>query len=167
MAHILARWAASASTAGVLLAALTSGASAQSFPLQCRGGPDMAIEARFELIIGGQTGTIIRVNFRAAGESGSTSEPGPGECTWIDRTLNDAEPTSFTMIAPNVGFSFDLGGDGRFREQDGDPVLILGGESVSERTGYGRVVTAVLRGQLFTVLVANNGRTLMVSGVQR
>lgn len=126
----------------------------------------MSIEARFELIIGGQTGTIVKVQFRPAAQPRFVAEPGPGECTWNDRAPNAAEPTTFTMVASNVGFSFDLTGDGRLKEQDGAPVILLGGQSVSDRTGYSGVVLNILRGQLFTVLVANNGQTLMVSGVQ-
>lgn len=127
----------------------------------------MSIEAQYELIIGGETGTIVQVQFRAATQPGFVAEPSAGECTWTDRVLNEAEPTTFTMVAQNIGFSFDLGGDGRIKERDGDPFLLLGGASVTERIGYGRVVTSILKGQLFIVVVANNGQTLMVSAVQR
>jgi hypothetical protein len=150
----------------MLLVGLPSAVQAQSYPLVCRGGPEMALEARFELIIGGQTGTIVKVQFRPAPQPGFVAEPGAGECTWTDRALNAAEPSTFTIVAPNIGFSFDLGGDGRIKESDGAPLLILGGQSVAERVGYNRVLGAILKGQLFTVLVANNGQTLSVSGVQ-
>ena len=149
-----------------LVFTLPSAAWAQSYPLICRGGADMSIEARYELIIGGQTGTIVKVQFRPAAQPRFVAEPGAGECTWNDRALNGAEPNTFTMVAPNVGFSFDLRGDGRIKEQEGDPVILLGGQSVSERVGYSRVVLSILKGQLFTVVVANNGQTLMVSAVQ-
>jgi hypothetical protein len=153
------------SAATALMCAQPSAASAQGFPLVCRGGPEMTIEARFEQIIGGQTGTIITVTFRPAAQAGSLSEPGPGECAWRDRPVNAAEPTTITMVAPNVGFSFDLDGTGRIKERDGGPMLILGGASVSERQGFGRVVMSILSGQPFTLQVTNNGRTFMVSSV--
>lgn len=139
---------------------------AQSYPLICRGGPDMTIEARYELLMGGQSGTIVKVKFRPAGRAGSQAKPGSGQCSWLDRTLNAKEPAEFTMVALGIGFSFDLSGNGRIKAQGGEPVLALGGASVVERQGYGRVVASILKGQFFTVLVANNGQTLMVSGVQ-
>ncbi len=149
-----------------LALAIPTAAQAQSYPLLCRGGPNMTIEARFELIIGGQTGTYVKIRFRPANQPGSVAKPGSGECTWIDRTLNAQEPSDFTMVAKGIGFSFNISGGGRVLEEGGQPVLQLGGASVSEREGYNGVVSAVLARQFFTVEVANDGQTLRVSAVR-
>jgi len=165
MASNVCRWIGLSGVVLAALAVLPARAEAQGFPLVCRGGPEMTIEARFEQIIGGQTGTIITVTFRPAAQASGLSEPGPGECAWRDRPLNSAEPTTITMVAPGIGFSFDIDGSGRIKERDGGPMLILGGQSVAERQGFTRVVMSILRGQPFTVQVSNNGQTLMVSAV--
>lgn len=125
----------------------------------------MRIEARNELIIGGQTGTIVRIVFHRADNPGDVVKPRSGECTWLDRTLNDQEPTDFTFIGQGLGVSFDMSGAGRILSQGGQPVLLLGGESVSDRSGFSNVLTSILTGKLFTVMVAFDGRTLRVSKV--
>jgi hypothetical protein len=66
-----------------------------SYVLMCRGGGPMMY--RVESI-----GTTVRivVNFVKSPAAGTVRPPAPGECTWLDRPINGAEPHQLFVDAP-------------------------------------------------------------------
>jgi hypothetical protein len=75
----------------VIVGAITgSSAAAQDFPLVCRGGPTM----RFKANKGNDQGTFnILGLFFAKGTQPSGRGLAPGQCSWLDRGMNTAEPS--------------------------------------------------------------------------
>jgi hypothetical protein len=65
-------------------------AAPTSYVLMCKGGGPLVY--RVQTI--GDTARIV-VRFRKAGDAGSVRPPNPGECTWLDRRINGAEPDQF------------------------------------------------------------------------
>ena len=149
-----------------VFAALLVTASAQaappSYPLLCRGGPSMRIVENHDVNGAGIPGaTAMFVYFTAGRTAGSVSPPGPGECTWMDRTLSDAghrgEPTVLWIKSPNVQFAFQVMGSGQVVSDTTGPRLNVEGSTISpEAHDWETVVRGIMTGQLFTVQVYNS-----------
>ena len=144
------------------VAAATAYADPPSFPLLCRGGPQMRIMTNHDVSGAGIPGaTAMFVYFRQGHFPGSVRPPAPGECTWMDRTLNDAghpgEPLVMWIKSPNVEFAFQVMGNGRVVVDGTGPRLNAEGATLSaEAHDWDTIVRSVLTHQLFTVQVYNS-----------
>ena len=87
---ILGAALAVAAISGIGSTVNTASAAPNSYVLMCKGGG--AAMYRVETI-GAQARVIVR--FRKAGAAGSVRPPNAGECTWLDRPINGAEPDQF------------------------------------------------------------------------
>jgi hypothetical protein len=105
---------------------------------------------------------LITVSFKRAERKGAEADPGPGECTWIDRPMDGAEPTNFTMPTRNV-FSFKMTGAGQIENEGGRAQFYC--ESHQEER-FCDVVQAILEFKPFIVNVNNDGRTLVASSAR-
>lgn len=78
----------------LLCCALISGSAAAQtrYPLQCRGGGNMAVNIAGQAA-GGGTEIVISYD-RATVTRGLPA----GSCAWLDRTMNDREPRSMRII---------------------------------------------------------------------
>lgn len=65
---------------------------AQTYPLACQAGPSLRLS--FELNSHGMKGQVLVGSFQASPLAGTA---GPGQCTWLDRPLNPAEPRAFCV----------------------------------------------------------------------
>lgn len=106
--------------------------------------------------------TAMFVYFKQGHFPGSAHPPLPGECTWMDRTLNDpahmGEPLVMWIKSPNVEFAFQVMGNGRIAVDGTGPRLNAEGATVSsEAHDWDTIVRSVLTHQLFTVKVYNSG----------
>jgi hypothetical protein len=74
----------------------STSAAPQAYPMMCRGGGDMTIS-----VTRIARGTALAVYFTRGGRA---SNPGPGECTWMDRGMRSDEPMvmSFDAIDSSV-----------------------------------------------------------------
>ena len=150
-------------TVSSLMAAYPTVVKAEGFPLRCRGGPNMKIEVRAELpAFTTAPGTDITVHFRRATNPGSVAEPGPGECTWLDRTVNDQEPTNFTMPLKGVYLQLEFTAGGRILDKNGYAAIWVP-ENYLDSTGLATAFSNIMLSKLVTVVVENSGRTLVAS----
>jgi hypothetical protein len=151
---------------GALLGTV-SAAQAQSYPLMCRGGPDMRLAVSHDVDAAGVPGaTAIFVHFRAAAQAASVSPPGPGECVWMDRTFRPGEPEVLWVKSDAIEFAFQVTGDRRIVVDSTGPRLNVEGASISaEAQNWQSVIDGVLRGQVFTVQAYNaDGRVMAITG---
>jgi len=88
-----------------------------SYPLICRGGPDM----KFSLSVNNTSTTVlIRFKHASQGVGSKTRGPGwetlqPGECAWVDRGVAADEPEVIAHTvqqAPFFGMEWDADGSG-------------------------------------------------------
>jgi hypothetical protein len=86
----------------VFLLGLASTASfAESYPMICRGGGSMQINT-FSEFFANPKGVVMQPTVdvfftKASGPSGAQGENlNPGECSWLDRAINNAEPSSIS-----------------------------------------------------------------------
>lgn len=77
----------------ILLASSTAYAMAE-YPMQCTGGGEMFANYYPEA-------NYIEVHFMKAPQGANAATPGPGECAWMDRPINDAEPFWFRFDLPS------------------------------------------------------------------
>ena len=157
-------------TAVVLFVGLccTAGLAAEqpSFPMVCRGGPEMRIMVNHDVDAEGIPGaTAMFIYFKPAAKAGSAAPPQPGECTWMDHTLRPGEPTALWVRAPHVEFAFQVYGDGRVVKDGG--AFRLNPEGNSDEAQKWRYLTeGVLGGKQFTANVYNaSGRVMVVTSV--
>jgi hypothetical protein len=167
-----AKMARLSATALVTLVALGAGAAGahaqQSFPMVCRGGPEMRIVVNHDVDAMGVPGaTAMFVYFRPAAVAAGVTAPGPGECVWIDRTLRPGEPSVLWIRSPTIEFSFQVMGDGRIAVDATGHRLNVEGATISpEAANWQYVVDGVMRGQLFTVQVYNaDGRVMAITAI--
>ena len=114
--------------------------------------------------------TAMSVYFRQATAPGSARPPGPGECTWMDRTLNDAghsgEPTVFWIKSANIQFAFQVMGSGQIVRDTTGPRLNVEGSTISpEARDWDTIVRSIMTGGLFTVQVYNSNGVMVVTRV--
>ncbi len=140
-----------------------------SYPLLCRGGPAMRIMVNHDVNGAGIPGALaMSVYFNKGAGAGSVVQPGPGECTWMDRTLNAAEPAVMWMRSANIEFAFQVMGNGQVVSDATGPRLNVEGTAWSaEAQGWDTVVKGVMTGQLFTVQVYNSGGASPVMVITR
>ena len=93
------------------LLALTTTADAQtSYTLRCRGGGNM------QMVVGtnavdGQAVTWLRFHFSPMATAATdATPPAPGECSWLDRALYDAEPQLVQLRLLNVSTESTIDG---------------------------------------------------------
>ncbi len=78
---------------------MVTAAGNDSYPMICRGGGNIAItvytiaisdpkKSRHDV---GKVG--IKIHFKKSMYAGKDRKPGPGECSWLDRTIGKNEPT--------------------------------------------------------------------------
>jgi hypothetical protein len=160
--------AAASMAAGMMAAATTASAEPPSYPLLCRGGGNMRIMVNHDVDGAGRPGaTAMTIFFTPAGMAGGVAPPPPGHCTWMDRTLNGAEPANMWIRSPNIEFAFQVTGNGRVVNDGTGPRLNVEGAHISpEAQAWDSVVRAVMTGGLFTVQVYNeSGRTMVITRV--
>jgi hypothetical protein len=137
-----------------------------TYPMVCRGGAGMRIMVNHDVDAAGIPGaTAMFIYFKPASRPGSVSQPPPGECTWMDRTLGSGEPAVLWLRSPHVEFAFQVYGDGRVaRDASG---IRLSPEGASPEAQKWRYLTdGVLDGRLFTARVYNDsGRVMVVTSV--
>ncbi len=77
-----------AALSGIGTAAHEAQAAPSTYVLSCRGGGAMTFDVR-------SVGTKVRleVRFAKATTAATGTPPGAGQCAWLDRPLNGAEPT--------------------------------------------------------------------------
>ena len=148
--------------AGLLTALVFTGsaqANPPSYPLLCRGGPAMRIATNHDVNGAGIPGaTAMWVYFNKGSAAGSVHAPGPGECTWMDRTLNANEPAAMFIKSPNVEFSCQVMGDGQIaRDGSGIRLNVEGANWSAEARSWDTIVKGVMNHGLFTVQVYNTG----------
>jgi len=151
---------------GLCCAAELAFAEQPSFPMVCRGGPEMRIMVNHDVDASGIPGaTAMFIYFKPAAKAGSAAPPQPGECTWMDRTLRSGEPAVLWIRASHVEFAFQVYGDGRVAKDASG--IRLSPEGNSEEAQKWRYLTdGVLGGKPFTANVYNaSGRVLVVTSV--
>lgn len=128
-----------------LLAWCFAGPAAAEYPMQCTGGGEMFANYYPEH-------GYIEVHFRKAPQGANAAVPGVGECTWMDRPLNEQE---------SFWFKYSLGSDQRIER------LTLGPgssslESLPSQVG-GHALGAIMEvtGSTLSQLIdaINSGRT--------
>lgn len=137
-------------------AAMGSEAAAQTtYPLQCRAGGNMTMN------VAGQTtggGTEITIGFDRAT---STRGLPAGSCSWLDRTLNSAEPRSIRLVV-RARMNVD------FRPRPGDSAGDRAGAYVYPGSGADvavaqSIINVLKAGGYFQVQAYNPGRAPMVA----
>jgi hypothetical protein len=154
----------------LFVCAFAGAAQAQtSYPLLCRGGPAMRIMTAHDVDGRGIPGaTAMYIYFNAGAGAGSLVPPGPGQCTWMDRTLNPDEPKVMWVKSPNIEFAFQVMGNGQVVSDATGPRLNVEGSAWSgEARDWDSVVRGVMTGQLFTVQVYNSGGASPVMVITR
>ena len=139
----------------LLCSALISGAaSAQTrYPLQCRGGGNMAVNIAGQAA-GGGTEIVITYD-RATVTRGIPA----GSCSWLDRTMNDREPRSLRLVV-RARMNVD------FRPRPGDSAGDRAGAYVYAGSGPDvalaqSIVNVLKAGGSFQVQAFNPGRAPM------
>ncbi len=154
--------------AGLALAAPAAAEDPPSYTLFCRGGPSMDVSVSHDVGSDGALGrTHFRLYFDRAAQRGGGSPPGPGQCAWIDRPLNNAEPTTLWMAHDGVELTFGVRGDGAIAADANGPRMYAEGlEPAAGDLSF--LMRQVLTGQLFTVQAYNaEGRVLVITRVNR
>jgi hypothetical protein len=128
--------------------------SAESYPMVCRGGPSMSMRLTF--MYPGEN-VDVKVFFVAARSAANRSQPGPGECAWLDRPLNAKEPRILKFRENHPITTLSLTADGPI---DGFPGgSLLPGQMVwdnrREKTKY--IYRALTRGEIFYIHARNKG----------
>jgi hypothetical protein len=131
-----------------LLSAALTGPAAAEYPMQCTGGGEMFANYYPEY-------RYIEIHFMKAPQGANYTAPGPGECAWMDRPLNEQEA---------FWFRYSLGGNQHIARFTFGP----GGSSSeplpSEVGGHAVGVIMEVSGSTLSQLIAaiNSGRTFTV-----
>ncbi len=91
--------------AATLLAGSATLATAQqptSYPMVCRGGPNMFISAKASNTR--RAHAVITISFRPAATGSNQRMPASGECTWNDRALRGNEPHKLLLVDEGARF---------------------------------------------------------------
>lgn len=145
-------------TASMMIPSAPAQADPPSYRLNCMGGPGMRIVTNHDVPSAGHVGAIaMTVYFQAAPRA---ARPGPGQCTWVDRTFRPGEPEALWIRSENIEFAFQVTGDGRVVTDTTGPRVNAEGMS-AESASWDRVVHAVLTGQRFSVMAYNVDNRVM------
>lgn len=88
--------------AGLALALFAAPALAQtSYTLACRGGGNMTLSVAGAGAVEGRPQSIVGIDFARAAQSAATPVAA-GQCAWLDRPLNNAEPTRLVLSLSNT-----------------------------------------------------------------
>lgn len=150
-------------TAATLMASAPAQADPPSYQLNCMGGAGMRIMTNHDVPSPGHVGAVaMTIFFQAAPMA---ARPGPGQCTWVDRTFRPGEPTALWIRSENIEFAFQITGDGRVvRDTTGARVNAEG--MSSESADWDRLVQAVLNGRRFSVMAYNvDNRVMNVTSI--
>lgn len=164
MKKIFALSALSALAAGSIT--LNASAEPESYTLICRGDTDSRIMVNHDVNGAGIPGaTAMTVFFR---QGAMAANPGAGECTWVDRPLNSAEPATIWMKSPNIKFAFQVTGNGDVvRDGSGLRLNVEGAHLSAEAKDWQYVINGVTQGQTFKVKAYNQGGVMVVTQVLR
>lgn len=72
-------------------------AEPKSYKLMCRGGGNMDAMATAQR--GRATTDTFTITFEKSSTGALTTQPGPGQCAWLRRPLNDLEPNKLRYIS--------------------------------------------------------------------
>ena len=145
-------------TAATLIPPAPAQADPPSYQLNCRGGPGMRIVTNHDVPSAGHVGAIAMTIYFTAAPVAAT--PGPGQCTWVDRTFRPGEPQALWVRSENIEFAFQINGNGRVVRDSTGPRVNAEGMS-AESANWDRVVQAVLNGQPFSVMAYNVDNRVM------
>jgi hypothetical protein len=76
------------------------GAAPKSYLMMCRGGGIMSAMASAPR--GRATSDRFAITFEKSATAAQSSGPGPGQCAWIDRPLDNNEPAELRYISRDV-----------------------------------------------------------------
>lgn len=155
-----------AGAAGLGLAGAAA-ADPPSYTLLCRGGPSMTLNMAHDVFAGGALGrSQLAIDFQRAPQGADSAAPGPGQCAWRDRPLNNAEPTSLFQYAEGTEASIRFGGDGRIStDSRGYRLAAEGREPAASDWTY--LMSQILNGTPFSVEAYNAGAGLAITRVNR
>ena len=91
--------------AATLLFGLATGVNAQtptSYPMVCRGGPNMFVSAKASNTPGAHV--VVTISFRPAATGANQRMPAGGECAWADRALRPNEPRKLMLVDEGASF---------------------------------------------------------------
>lgn len=120
-----------------------------SYLLVCRGGGDM-----YANYYSAGAGSKLQIHFLKARQGANRRAPGPGECTWERRPVNDKEPfwLSFRADEQIAWISVHANRDVIVRQ--------VGGKNLN------RLLNAVVDDHLFRVMAYNDGKHFVITGLK-
>jgi len=127
----------------VTIVAVASAAE-RSYPMVCRGGGAMQARHVKKAMGTGLNIPGLVIRFTKSRSAGTSSPPGPGECAWMDRPIQGDEP-SVLQLAP-LPYSKEIAYDVVIQNRS---IGLELSEEVGRRSGFGYLVTAIQRGDLF------------------
>ena len=142
------RWPIAVSAACFGLLSPAPGDGQTSYPLVCRGGPEMTVRTG---PIDEPIGTSMDVFFQPAGDAATRVTPPPGKCAWLDRAFGADEPNRMHDFYEGVHIKFDIQGDGQLRGYD------FYGYEVRKARVLRSLLDAIFAGEVFTVHVKSAG----------
>jgi hypothetical protein len=92
-----------------MTAALLSPSAAdavESYTMVCRGGG--AMRAFVWKTLPDDRGWAIRLAFQKSPHAASQQPPDPGQCAWVDRPINQQEPSELSWSGSDYIFSLDV-----------------------------------------------------------
>ncbi len=122
----------------VTMVAVASAAE-RSYPMVCRGGGAMQARHVKKTMGTGLNIPGLVIRFAKSRSAGTSRPPGPGECAWMDRPIREDEPDKLQLVTTQA---YDV------VIQNGRIGLELS-EEVDRRSGFGYLVSAIQRGDLF------------------
>jgi hypothetical protein len=118
----------------------------QTYSMICQGGGGLTFA--LQPSGHGMTGSMFVIGFRAAAGAGQAALQ-PGECTWLDRTLQSNEPKAICHPVSAANLSMQWTSDGQISSLNSSVAPYLS--------------DLVRPGSYFTFSVFNNGRGCMVA----
>lgn len=85
----MSRFAFAVLAAAVFSLFAVATASAQGYPVMCRGGGNMTTKLG--------AGSSLIIDFEHAPQGYLTEKPGKGQCAWSDRAMSDGEPSRLVL----------------------------------------------------------------------
>lgn len=134
-----------------------------SYALVCRGGGNMTLSVGGAGAIDGRPLSIVSIDFAKAAQAAATAAVGAGQCAWLDRPLNGAEPTRLVFNAENTTLHVSLRAErvGYFAEAGHGGV----GDGAPD---FSHLWNAIRDGREFRVEAYNLGDgTMRITRVQR
>lgn len=151
--------------AAALAAVLSCVAPAQaqvSYTLVCRGGGNMVLSVGSAGAVDGRPVSVVGIDFTRATQSATAAPVGQGQCAWLDRPLNSAEPTRLVYNANNTTLHVAL------RAERAGAFVEAGHGGVGDgATNFSTLWNAIRDGREFRVEAYNAGDgTMRITRVQ-